>query len=128
MAAGHRDWIVREGGRPEPIRVRTMTFAELMAHYPERRFIDYLSLDVEGAEMAILRTVDFETYGFGLITVECAGERSGEGEELRDFMAARGYGLLADLGLDLVFVPQSRVETGDFPGRPVQVLRPPAGD
>jgi FkbM family methyltransferase len=122
LAGGHEDWIVREGGRPERIRVKTLTFSGLMASYPDQQTIDFLSLDVEGAEMAILRTIDFETYNFGLITVECVEEK--EGEDLRDFMAAKGYGVLADLGLDLMFAPQSRVEVGEFPGRPVHVLPP----
>ncbi|MDR2746524.1 MAG: FkbM family methyltransferase [Treponema sp.] len=124
MAGGHEDWIVREGGRPERITVRTITFPELMARYPLIRTIDFLSLDVEGAEMSILRTIDFERYDFGLITVECIEEKSGEGEELRAFMAGKGYGVLADLGLDLLFAPQSRIEVGEFPGRPVHVISP----
>ena len=124
MADGHGDWIEREGGRPERITVRVMTFPELMAHYPLVRTVDFLSLDVEGAEMAILRTIDFEKYDFGLVAVECIGEKSGEGEELRAFMAGKGYGVLADLGLDLVFAPQSRIETGEFPGKPVHVIPP----
>jgi FkbM family methyltransferase len=124
MAGGHENWIIREGGRPERIKVRAMTFPELMAHYPLIRTVDFLSLDVEGAEMSILRTIDFEAYDFGLITVECIGEKSGEGEELRAFMASRGYGVLADLGLDLVFAPQFRIEVGEFPGRPVHVIPP----
>jgi FkbM family methyltransferase len=122
IAAGHRDWILREGGQPERIQVQTMTFPELMAHYPGVRTIDFLSLDVEGAELTILKTIDFGYYDFGLITVECIGEKRGEGEELRALMAARGYGVLADLGLDLVFVPQSRLDLGEFPGKPVHVL------
>jgi FkbM family methyltransferase len=128
LAGGHGDWIIREGGRPERIKVRAMTFPELMAHYPEIRTIDFLSLDVEGAEMSILKTIDFEKYGFGLITVECVEEKSGEGAELRAFMAARGYGVLADLGLDLVFAPQSRIEVGEFPGKPVHVIPPPGNE
>ncbi|MDR3173201.1 MAG: FkbM family methyltransferase [Treponema sp.] len=124
MAGGHEDWIVREGGRPERITVRVITFSELMACYPLVRTIDFLSLNVEGAEMGILKTIDFEKYDFGLITVECIGEKSGEGEELRGFMAGKGYGVLADLGLDLVFAPQSRIETGEFPGKPVHVIPP----
>jgi FkbM family methyltransferase len=122
MAGGHGDWIAREGGRPERIRVKTMTFPDLMANYPELRTVDFLSLDVEGAEMAVLKTIDFDKYAFGLITVECAGERDGEAELLRGFMAEKGYDLLADLGLDLMFAPGTRIETGEFPGRPVHVL------
>jgi FkbM family methyltransferase len=122
MAAGHEDWIVREGGQPKRIQVEAITFSGLMAHYPQVRAIDFLSLDVEGAEISILKTIDFEKFRFGLITVECIEEKSGEGEELRAFMAGKGYGVLADLGLDLVFVPQSRIETGEFPGKPLHVL------
>jgi FkbM family methyltransferase len=126
MAEGHEAWIVREGGRPERIAVKAVTFPELMARYPLVRTIDFFSLDVEGAEMGVLRTIDFAAYDFGLITVECIEEKNGEGEELRAFMAAKGYGVLADLGLDLVFAPQSRLEVGEFPGKPVHVI-PPAG-
>jgi FkbM family methyltransferase len=122
MAEGHEGWIAREGGRPERIQVKAMTFPDLMARYPDVRTIDFLSLDVEGAELSILKTIDFGVYDFGLIAVECIEETSGEGEALRAFMDARGYGVLADLGLDLVFAPQSRIEVGEFPGKPVHVL------
>jgi FkbM family methyltransferase len=126
MARGHEDWILREGGRPERIKVRVMTFPELMARYPLVKTIDFLSLDAEGAEMSILRTIDFGVYDFGLITVECIGEREGEREEMRAFLDLRGYGVLADLGLDLVFAPRDRIEVGEFPGKPVHVV-PPQG-
>ena len=33
-------------------------------------FIDYLSLDTEGSEYEILRTLDFNKYKFGYINVE----------------------------------------------------------
>jgi hypothetical protein len=121
LAPTHKDWIVREQGRVERITVKTITFEELMSHYPDIRRIDFLSLDVEGAEMDILKTINFTKYPFGLIAVECIDEKPGEGEELRAFMAKKGYGVLADLGLDLMFVPQDRFELGEFPGRPVHV-------
>jgi FkbM family methyltransferase len=126
MACGHEDWIVREGGRPERIAVRTITFPELMSHYPLIRTIDFLSLDVEGAELGVLRTIDFGKYDFGLIAVECIEEKKGEGEALRAFMAENGYEALADLGLDLMFAPRSRIEVGEFPGKPVHVIPPEA--
>jgi FkbM family methyltransferase len=122
LAPTHKDWIVREQGKVERIKVRTMTFPDLMAGYPDVRTIDFLSLDVEGAEMSVLQTIDFEKYRFGLITVECIDESPGEGEALRGFMAGKGYGVLADLGLDLVFAPQDRIEVGEFPGKPVHLV------
>jgi FkbM family methyltransferase len=122
MAPTHKDWIAREKGQVERITVKSITFPELMARYPEISTIDFLSLDVEGAEMDILRTIDFERYRFGLITVECIDEIPGEGERLRAFMAAKGYGVLLDLGLDIMFAPQSRVEIGEFPGKPVHLV------
>jgi FkbM family methyltransferase len=122
MARSHEGWIVQEGGRPERITVKAITFPELMDGYPGIRTIDFLSLDVEGAELSILKSIDFDHYNFGLITVECIEEKRGGGEALRSFMAAQGYGVLADLGLDLVFAPRSRIEVGEFPGKPVHVV------
>jgi len=63
--------------------------------------VDFLSIDVEGGEMEVLRTIDFERFQFKLITIENNVGTSA----LRDFMRQKGYTIYLDLGVDLMFVP-----------------------
>jgi FkbM family methyltransferase len=52
------------------ILVNTITLNDLLAKANAPLFIDYLSLDTEGSEFEILKSVDFQKYIFGLIDVE----------------------------------------------------------
>ncbi|MDR1636657.1 MAG: FkbM family methyltransferase [Treponema sp.] len=123
MAPAHKDWIIREQGTVERIKVKTITFGDLMGRYPGISRVDFFSLDVEGAEMSILESIDFSAYRFGLITVENSGETPGEDERLKGFMREKGYGVLLDVGLDLIFAPACRIDRGEeFPGAPVHVV------
>jgi FkbM family methyltransferase len=123
MAPTHKDWIVREKGVVERIEVKTITFGDLMSRYPGISRVDFLSLDVEGAEISILESIDFSAYRFGLIAIESIDETPGEGEKLRGFMREKGYEMLLDVGLDLIFAPACRIDRGEeFPGAPVHVV------
>jgi hypothetical protein len=88
--------------------VKTVTFENIMTNYPNRTYIDFLSLDVEGSELDILNTIDFSKYKFGLLTIENNGglenERS-KGENLIDFMKRKRYKKITELGADILFVP-----------------------
>jgi FkbM family methyltransferase len=123
MAPAHKDWIIREKGTIQRIRVGTISFGDLMGRYPGLKGIDFFSLDVEGAEMSILESIDFDAYRFGLIAIESIGESPGEGERLKNFMEGKGYGVLLDVGLDLIFAPVDRIDRGEeFPGAPIHVV------
>lgn len=50
--------------------------------------IDFLSLDVEGAELEVLKGVDFSKHKFKFILVECR-----DIERLRSFLEGKGYSL-----------------------------------
>lgn len=53
-------------------------------------FIDYLSLDTEGSELEILKSVDLQKYTFGLIDVEhnfVEPKRS----QIRDLLTSNSY-------------------------------------
>jgi FkbM family methyltransferase len=52
------------------ITINTISFNDLLEKYNSPLFIDYLSLDTEGSEYEILKSVDFKKYTFGLIDVE----------------------------------------------------------
>lgn len=52
------------------ITVKTITMNDLLEKYNAPNFIEYLSLDTEGSEYEILKSIDFNKYKFGLIHVE----------------------------------------------------------
>lgn len=106
MSKAHKERIMNEKGEIERITVKTVTFDDLMSGYPEKRYIDFMSIDVEGAEMSILETINFKKFSFGLITVENNEEIKGDGKRLKKYMENRGYKVYIDLGVDIMFMPQ----------------------
>jgi FkbM family methyltransferase len=105
MTEFHKERIVKEKGEIQIIKVKTVTFKELMSNHQNIDYIDFLSIDVGGAEMSILKTIDFKKYKFGLITVENNEEIPGNGEKMKKYMFEKGYKLLTNLPWDMVFVP-----------------------
>ncbi|MDR3162235.1 MAG: FkbM family methyltransferase [Helicobacteraceae bacterium] len=89
----------------ERIKVKTMTFDDLMKNYPDVTHIDFLSIDVEGAEMSILKSIDFTKYTFGLMAAENNEEVIGQGDELKAFMLDNGYDVLLEHRWDIFFMP-----------------------
>lgn len=65
--------------------------------------IDYLSIDIEGADFPVLRTVDFDKYNFRTITIE--DNIPSLTWEIINFLLSKGYDLAGKIcGLDLAFV------------------------
>lgn len=54
----------------EEIRVETITLDQLYELYELPAYIDFLSLDIEGAELELLQSMDWSARHFGLIAVE----------------------------------------------------------
>jgi FkbM family methyltransferase len=54
----------------ETIKVKTVTFTDLLDRNNAPKIIDYLSLDTEGSEYDILLSLDFNKYKFKLIDIE----------------------------------------------------------
>jgi FkbM family methyltransferase len=52
------------------IDVTTITLNDLLISSNAPHFIEYLSLDTEGSELEVLKSVDLNTYTFGIIDVE----------------------------------------------------------
>jgi FkbM family methyltransferase len=106
MTKPHKKRILNEKGKIEKIYVKTLTFEDLMKRYPDQRYIDFMSVDVEGAELSILKTIDFNSFKFGLITVENNEEIKGSGKTMVKYMKKQGYKIYLDLGLDIMFIPE----------------------
>jgi FkbM family methyltransferase len=52
------------------IQVDTITIDDLITQNNFPNYIDYLSIDTEGSELDILKTIDFNKFRFGIIDVE----------------------------------------------------------
>jgi FkbM family methyltransferase len=69
--------------------VETVSLNDLLSQHDAPRNIDFLSVDVEGAETAILDAFPFDTYKFGFICVEQHGE--GEKAAVGAILNRSGY-------------------------------------
>ena len=56
--------------RGKKYEVNTISLEDLLIKYNAPKYIDYLSIDTEGSEYEILKDFDFQSYTFGVITVE----------------------------------------------------------
>lgn len=68
----------------------------LRTHVGEPFYFDFFSLDVEGAELAALQSLDFEQIGFGIILAECDKSNKTKDVALRAFLESNGYKHLMD--------------------------------
>jgi len=59
MPARIRQGLEEQGLEVEQITVKTMTFDEVMAQHREINHIQFLSVDVEGSELDVLESIDF---------------------------------------------------------------------
>jgi len=81
------------------IIVTTITFNDLLEQYNAPLFIDYLSLDTEGSELEILKSVDLQKYTFGLIDVE-HNYMEPRRTQIRDLLTSNGYEFIRENNVD----------------------------
>jgi len=70
----------------------TVTLGEIFSRNNAPKMIDYLSLDVEGAEYFVLSVFPWESYQIRIMTIERPTE------ELKTFLDAKGYKYIETLG------------------------------
>ena len=78
--------------------VPAKTLDEILAGVNSPKSISFLSIDVEGAELHVLKGIDFDKYSFELICLETYNP-----ESILEFMAAKGYRAKTYVAHNLVF-------------------------
>ena len=69
--------------------------------------VDYFSLDVEGAELGILKTIPWDKVDIRVLTIEF-NNRQEDKDKMMDFLRQKGYRLEQQImEQDLVFVKNS---------------------
>jgi FkbM family methyltransferase len=74
------------------VEFETTTLNEILAEARAPEFIQYISLDIEGAELEALKGFDFSKYKVGAFTIEHNYEEP-KRTQIRDLLAANGYSL-----------------------------------
>jgi FkbM family methyltransferase len=102
MSEGHKKWAA-EYGKIEIINVKTTTFEEIMKKHPDIKHIDFMSIDVEGHEMEILKTINFNEYKFDFVTIE-----KSDPDKIIKHMQENGYKIFMEIGADIMFIPKNK--------------------
>jgi hypothetical protein len=63
----------------------------LREHVGETSYFDFYSLDVEGAELTVLQSIDFDKVGFGIIFLEANGDNHRKNLAVHAFLFNKGY-------------------------------------
>ena len=80
--------------------VKTVTLDDILKQYNAPKHIDFLDIDVEGAELQVLKGIDWENTSFGLINVEDRDDLA------LNFLKQKGYAKWKTVGmLDTMFKP-----------------------
>lgn len=88
------------------VDVTTITFNDILDQNKAPLFIDYLSLDTEGTELMILKSLNLNKYTFGIIDVEhnfTEPRRS----EIREYLLSNGYSYKRENKFDDTYIHNS---------------------
>lgn len=88
--------IVNYGGTKKIIEVKSVKFSDLI----NQDKIDYISIDVEGSELSILKSIDFKKHYIYCISVE----NNYGSTDVTDYLIDNGYVFLKTIGADNFFI------------------------
>lgn len=87
------------GGSKEILKVATYTFNDLCEKYNITHF-DFVSIDTEGSEEAIVKSIDFDKVTIDVFTIENNYKENG----IKKFLLNKGYELYHSIGPDDIYV------------------------
>ena len=79
------------------INLKTITFDEIA---PKNKDVDYLSIDIEGGEMNLLKSIDFKTNNIKVISVE---NNIPKEQNFKNFFEEINFTYLDRIGQDEIF-------------------------
>ncbi len=92
----------RDDRKKEIVRLNTISLQQLLVQEKAPSVIDYLSIDIEGAEDRVLLGFGFDVYKFNCITIERPSK------EVRKLLIDKGYILIKEIpGLDCFYIHTS---------------------
>ena len=96
-----------EASKAPVVELTTVTLADVLERAAAPAFIHFLSLDIEGAELAALRGIPFDRFRFGAMAIE-HNEEEPKRTEIIKFLEERGYRRVHTYKQDDFFAPTTR--------------------
>jgi FkbM family methyltransferase len=90
------------------IIVTTISLNDLLEKSNAPAFMEYLSLDTEGSELEILKSLDFQKYTFGLIDVE-HNHVEPRRSQIKELLTSNGYEYIRENAFDDCYKHKSMV-------------------
>lgn len=92
----------------EEVKVETVTMDQLYEQYNLPHYIEFLSVDTEGSEVEIFKSINFARYSFGLIVFEHNKEEAVI-SEVGGILKAAGYVKLCSIEIDDIYINKALV-------------------
>ena len=86
-----------QASKTNSINLKTITFDEIV---PKNKDVDYLSIDIEGGEMNLLKSIDFKTNSIKVISVE---NNIPKEQNFKNFFEEINFTYLDRIGQDEIF-------------------------
>jgi len=97
-----------------PLTVPVMTLPDIIKNYAEGKTIDFLSLDIEGMELAVLQTLDYRKDAPVVMCVEtlrdAGGFRKEKSTDIIHYLTGNGYLVYADTNINTIFVRRDAMQ------------------
>ena len=107
-----KDFIIKQGFPLKgTTKVEIVPINDLLhEHFPDGR-LDFLSIDIEGQDEEIIKSIDYDFIRPAIICIETAvykGSKIDSMSELIGFLKSKGYYLTADTSLNSIFIDGER--------------------
>ena len=93
---------IRRGISEGVISVDTINPTELLTRFRIPEYVDYLSLDVEGAEFDVIKNIDIEKYRIALMSIEHNHQQEKQAA-IRSYLSGYGYQVIEHWNDDLFY-------------------------
>lgn len=97
----HQERIKNHGGDVVNIKVKCCPLNDLLSKHKLHK-IDYMTIDVEGHEESIVKSIDFETFDIKVLDIE----NNFNNYDIKDYLKGFGYRYLKRLGVNDIFIKE----------------------
>tara|TARA_R110002096_G_scaffold15866_2_gene54555 strand:+ start:2387 stop:3079 length:693 start_codon:yes stop_codon:yes gene_type:complete len=96
----HMDEGFEKNLKGEHIELETVTLLDVLKKHESPKVIEFLDIDIEGAEFEIIKNFPFYEYEFKIICIEV---RPNTRSSITEHLTANGYVYIQDIGQDAIF-------------------------